>query len=398
MKSENPLTDTWLKGYKAKSARDEVFDTQVKGFGVRVTPTCKSFFYFRRVKGERTRFSLGKYPQTSLSEARKKALDILIAIERDTDPREAFRVRRRHTAVEGLQTFAVVSADWVKRHVEARGLRSQSEIERMIAKYVTPKWKSRTFTTIRRGDITALLDGIEDSSGASQADAVLAVIRGISNWYATRHEDYVSPFVKGMRRTVPAKRERILTDVEIRAIWVEAQAGGRFGAIIQIALLTAQRREKIAEMAWADVENGVWNVPRIGREKGTGGHLVLPPVALRIIEQQARTENHLYVFPGRGRGHFNGFSPCKRTFDKRLPGLDHWTLHDLRRTARSLMSRAGVRSEIAERVMGHAIEGVEGVYDRHSYREEKAEALKRLAALIETINNPSEANVVPLRA
>ena len=79
------LTDTWLQKYKPKSARDEIFDTQVSGFGVRVTPTCKSFFYFRRVKGERTRFSLGKYPETTLSEARKKALDVLVTIERGGD-------------------------------------------------------------------------------------------------------------------------------------------------------------------------------------------------------------------------------------------------------------------------------------------------------------------------
>jgi integrase len=74
-----------------------------------------------------------------------------------------------------------------------------------------------------------------------------------------------------------------------------------------------------------------------------------------------------------------------------------WTIHDLRRTARSLMSRAGVRSDIAERVMGHAIMGVEGVYDRHSYTDEKADALQRLSGLIEQILNPAPANVVPLK-
>ena len=59
-----------------------------------------------------------------------------------------------------------------------------------------------------------------------------------------------------------------------------------------------------------------------------------------------------------------------------------WVVHDLRRTARSLMSRAGVRPDIAERVLGHAISGVEGIYDRHDYRAEKAEALAKLAALV----------------
>jgi hypothetical protein len=73
-------------------------------------------------------------------------------------------------------------------------------------------------------------------------------------------------------------------------------------------------------------------------------------------------------------------------------------LHDLRRTARSLMSRAGVPSEHAERVLGHIIPGVEGTYNRHAYSDEKAVALARLAALIETIiNPPADSNVVVLR-
>ena len=73
--------------------------------------------------------------------------------------------------------------------------------------------------------------------------------------------------------------------------------------------------------------------------------------------------------------------------------IPHWTIHDLRRTARSLLSRAGVSSEHAERVLGHVIGGVEGIYDRHSYSQEKAQALRALAGLIDTILNPSD-NVV----
>jgi integrase len=77
--------------------------------------------------------------------------------------------------------------------------------------------------------------------------------------------------------------------------------------------------------------------------------------------------------------------------------LPHWTIHDLRRTAKTLMRRAGVSGELSERVLGHAIAGVEGVYDRHSYTEEKADALVRLAVLVERILDPAP-NVVPITA
>jgi integrase len=75
--------------------------------------------------------------------------------------------------------------------------------------------------------------------------------------------------------------------------------------------------------------------------------------------------------------------------------LPNWTLHDLRRTAKALMVRAGVRPDISERVLGHVIVGVEGTYDRHSYAEEKRDALEKLAAMVGHILNPPTSNVTP---
>jgi integrase len=124
--------------------------------------------------------------------------------------------------------------------------------------------------------------------------------------------------------------------------------------------------------------------------------LVLPPITLDVIRAQPRLGENPFVLAGRGNGHINGYSKAKRQFDAKLPGIsESWALHDLRRTSRSLMSRAGVRPDIAERVLGHVQPGVAGVYDRHSYRAEKADALQRLATLIEGIVHP-RANVLAL--
>ena len=241
---------------------------------------------------------------------------------------------------------------------------------------------------------------VEDGSGPRQADCVLGVLRSVMNWHAARVDDYAPPIVRGMRRDDPhaKKRARILDDDEIRTVWTAAKANGTFGAIIRLALLTAQRRAKIVSVRWQDVTvDGVWNIPAEEREKGSGGALVLPEVALDIIRAQKRVGDNSYVFAGRGDGHFSGWSPCKRSFDAKAK-VEPWVIHDLRRTARSLMSRAGVRPDVAERVMGHAIQGVEGVYDRHAYREEKADALAKLAGLIALILDPPAENVLPLHA
>jgi integrase len=282
---------------------------------------------------------------------------------------------------------------------------SGSEIKRILAQYAYPKWKDRPFLEIRRREVNDLLDDIADRNGKSQADSVLSVIRGIMTWYQSRDEDYTSPIVRGMKRDMNNKgRERILDDDEIRSLW--AAGDGPFGAMMKLCLLTAQRREKIATMKLDDIRDGVWTIAAEEREKGNAGKLTLPRMALDLIEAQPRFANNPYVFPGSQRGrragsrgpiHFTSWSMRKQELDAKLNFDKPWVIHDLRRTARSLMSRAGVSSEIAERVLGHSIAGVEGIYNRHAYTEEKAEALSKLAALIEHILNPSD-NVVPLRA
>jgi integrase len=133
------------------------------------------------------------------------------------------------------------------------------------------------------------------------------------------------------------------------------------------------------------------------RSRPPGELLRLPQLALDIIAKQPRIAGNPYVFGvGGGKGHFNSHSQRKEELDKKLAevllDMTGWVLHDLRRTSRSLLSRAGVRPDISERVLGHAIPGVEGVYDRHSYDQEKADALNRLATLIDTIVHPPEGN------
>jgi len=230
---------------------------------------------------------------------------------------------------------------------------------------------------------------------------VLTIVRSIMNWHATRPDDYNPPIVRGMRRQNPKdqERERVLTDDELRAIWKAAEAASTFGALIRFPLLTGQRRTKVATMTWADLSADLteWTVPKEPREKDTGGLLILPDAARAIIAAQPRLNSNDHVFAGRGGGGFSGFSASKIAFDAKLPSIkERWTLHDLRRTARSLMARAGIAPRIAERVLGHITSGVEGVYDRHRYDAEKADALRKLAALIDGIVN-ERANVVPIQ-
>jgi integrase len=372
------LSDLGVAALKPRASRYAFPDPELRGHYVRVSPTGgKAFAVVRRdpVTGKQVWAAIGKADVMSIEEARGQAR---VALQRIGQGLPAVAPR-----TEIPDTFTRVAESWMKRHVEAKGLRSRAEIERTLNKYVFPSWKDREFVSLRRSDIATLLDRIEDEHGARQADLVLAYLRAMATWYAARRDNYVPPFIRGMRRAPPVKRDRVLTDDEICAVWCEAEKSGSFGAIVRLALLTAQRREKLSTMRWEDIQHGVWTVPVETRGKGTGGELRLPALARDIIESMPRLEGNPYVFVGRTAGsHFNSFSKAKTVIDKAVPNILGWTIHDLRRTARSLMSRAGVRPDIAERVLGHVIGGVEGVYDRHRYDEEKAEALTKLAEMI----------------
>jgi integrase len=383
------LTDKGVSALKPRAQRYAFPDPELRGHFIRVQPSgSKSFVAVARDPyGKQIWASVGAADVLKIDDAREHARAALKRIKAGLPAFEAPPVKP--------DTFKAVAENWLKRHVAGKQLRSGREIKRVLAKYVYPHWQDLDFISIKRSDISALLDHIEDTNGSRQADLALAHLRSIANWFASRDDSYVSPFVRGMRRHKKEARARILDDGELRVIWKTAEGNGQFGAIVRLLLLTGQRREKVNSMKWADLADGVWTIATVDREKSNAGSLALPAQALAIIQAQPRVGENPYVFAGRGNGAYD-ISQSKAPFDRKLPKMPHWTLHDLRRTARSLMSRAGVRPDIAERVMGHAIAGVESVYDRHSYRDEKADALRRLAALVDGIANPRE-NVVAIR-
>jgi integrase len=399
------LTDRFCDRVKAAEAQIDYFDETVSGLALRVGRGRKSWTLHYTRDGTRARLTFGTYPAISLATARRKAIEAKGEIAEGRSP----------TPV-APDTLQAICEEYFGR--EGSRLRSRGSQEDVLGRLVYPTLGARPITDIRRTEIIRLLDRIEDENGPVQADRTLAMIRRIMNWHASRSDEFLSPIVRGMARTKPNERarERVLTDDELRAIWKATEltphtqppvAGSFpvtntgqgsnttsvsarvFASLVRFILLTATRRGEAGGAKRSEIVGAEWTIPA-SRYKTKHDHVVpLSSAACATIPAGSD-----WLFTLNGAAPIGGYSQPKAALDE-ASGVTGWTLHDLRRTARSLMSRAGVSSDHAERCLGHVIGGVRGTYDRHEYFDEKAKAFEALAAQIERIVRPQE-NVVTM--
>jgi len=326
-----------------------------------------------------------------LDRARNEAKKALGGVAAGRDPLQ----EKRKIEAQAQNTLHSICEEYLRR--EGKRLRGRDQSEATLKRLVYPRLGARQIDSIQRSEIVRLLDKIDDEHGAGMADNTLAHIRRILNWHATRTDNFRSPIVRGMARTKPKERarDRILTDDELRKVWKAAEASqGPFGYLVRYILLTMTRRSEAARMVDTELSGDDWVIPG-ARYKTKVDHVVpLPQAAGDLLARVPRIKGVPYIFTTGDRP-ISGFSKFKEAFDKAC-GVTGWTLHDLRRTGRSLMSRAGVPSDHAERCLGHVIGGVRGTYDRHAYHAEKKQAFEALASQIDRIVNPSP-NVIPMR-
>jgi integrase len=237
------------------------------------------------------------------------------------------------------------------------------------------------------------------------ADYCLAMMRALFNRHAVGSDDYTSPIIRGMALTSTKERarKRVLDRIEIKALWRACAKADIFGHFIRFAMLTATRRGETAGLRRTEIEGRDWTIPA-SRYKTNVDHVIpMSTAAVAVLAVIPRIGKGDLVFTVDGCKPLSGFGCRKEAFDKLMmeelraiaaengeDDLDavkmmRWTLHDLRRTARTLLSRAKVPAEHAEACLGHVKRGVEGTYDRYEYHDEKADAFGKLADLISDI-------------
>jgi integrase len=369
------LTDRFCDRAKpGKEPQTDYFDETVPGLALRVGRSKSWTLHYSR-NGKRARLTFGTYPTLSLAAARTRALEAKADIDAGHDPRSAKQ-----------DTLRAICEEYLKR--EGDSLRTTQWRRQQLERLVYPSLGDRPITEIKRSEVVRLLDGIEDGSGPVMADRTLAIIRRVMNWHASRSDEFRSPIVRGMARSKNQARSRTLSDDELRLVW---KAQSPIAPMARFILLTAARRSEVSGMTWAEIDKGDWILPAARNKTKVDLVRPLSSTALSVLKEAIETSH------GAREGSIFKLHPSTALDRLRAEvGFNDFTLHDLRRTSRSLMSRAGINADIAERCLGHVIPGVRGVYDRHEYHREKALAFEALASLILRIVQGT-AEVVPIK-
>jgi integrase len=367
------FSDRYLKAVKPALAgkRVHLWDAACPNLGLRVSDTGRKTFYLvKRVAGKvgATWFKLGRFPyELSLAQAREKARSLLADITEGKDPKRIALERKRAAEREArdaeaklFRQVAEQFSDWY----EKRNLRRTHTV-RTIRRELVSKWGDWPANEITHRDVIELVQAVVDrgqkvdpktgrrSGGKFAGRHVLGTARMLFGWAYRRELIDADPTSRIIPRELHGltmnelRRDRVLSDGELKQVWNAAgQMHYPFGPLVRLLLLTGSRLNEIAQSNWNefDLEKRILTVPA-ERMKMKAAHVIpLCDTAMEIIEGLPRFKHGDYVF-----SLSYGAKPMTNSHDRKkkldaLVGDDvkPYTLHDLRRTARTGMAVAGV--------------------------------------------------------
>lgn len=385
------FTDKWLGATSLTPAegRVEYVDGLCPGLHFRVSAHgVRTFSVMFRLNGKLTRRTIGRYPRVTLANARASALDVMRKAQEGIDARE-HRAREECTL-----TYEELVEAYVKKHLKPKA-RSWESVSKGLGHPRMGHFMKKRVADIRRRDVINLIDEIVAEGKPQAAINHLRHLKMMFNWAAGRDLIVASPCdgVKPPGRTF--ERDRILSDVEVVAVWNAAgQLRTPYGSMYRILMLTGQRRSEVAEMEWTEITNLVWTIPRERVKKDRPHAVPLCKTAAEILRNLPRYKGNPFVFTTnttsnrqleKGPRPSSNFNKTKQELD-RLSGTSGWTIHDLRRTVRSKLAELRVPEVVARKVLNHESGKVDRIYNRHDYLSEKREALakweKKLISLV----------------
>jgi integrase len=410
------FTDPLLASAKPRADRYEIRDSKIVGLGFIVQPSgAKSFAVRYRVDGKSIKYTLKpSYPLLSLKEARKQAQAALGDAAKGQDPVTLKRAAKL-AALAQQDTVASVAEAYLARPGHSSSWRY--EATRLIRREILPVLGAMPVADLMkreaRKQVRVLLRSIADRGSPILANRVLSLLKRLVSFAVEEELIDINPLSQLKAPSKENRRERVLSESELRLVWQAFEnAGFPFGPIGKLLLLTGARRGEIADLSWREINfrEAVWSLPATRAKNRQSCVIPLSDPTLAILSGLPRFEGSDYVFTSGGTSLKGAFSRSKRGLDAAITqanggeAIPSWVLHDLRRTVATNLQRLGTPWEVIESALNHVGKvrgGISGIYQRHGFENEKRAALDawatRLMQIIEG-REPDESNVVALRA
>lgn len=392
--------------------RVELPDPGLTGLYLVVQPSgAKSWAVRYRHAGKPRKMTLGKWPVIGLADARAAASSALEAVEYGRDPgSEKLAAKAERASNAEQDSIESLMKAYGKRKLS--NLRSGATVKRELERHAVAAWSGREIQTITKRDVLDLLDSIVDSGRLTTANRLRAYLGTFFNWCVERDVVLSSPMVGIKAPAKEVSRDRVLSDDEIRWFWLACEnAGQPWGTLGKLLILTGQRLGEVVGMTDGEIDGGTWHLSAHRTKNGRANDVPLSSLALDVLTSIKRIEGSAgYVNTTTGDTPVSGYFKGRNTIAEHMAQIaaeelrepveiPHWTFHDLRRTAATGMARLGIPVVDIEAVLNHVSgtkAGVAGIYNRHSYENEKRRALEAWARCIGDLAEGKPNNVVQL--
>ena len=382
MTQEVNFTVPWLDRLKTPEHRTDYRDKATRGLQLRVgIKGAKSFSYVFRLGSKMGRVSLGKYPDISLKTAREKTYEFRRLVALGIDPRsEKIEKLKREQ-----MTVNVMVVKFIQKYAKPENS-SWKQAESNLRLYLASTLGRKPIHEVTRPDIHLILDELVERGKHVAANRALAHIRKFFGWLVERGYLDHSPADHIKPRHTEQEREKVLSDDELKAIWISSEAiSSPYMAWIRLLILCGQRRLETASMRRSQIRDGCWHMSRSDTKNKQGHIIPLSTQAKSIVDHLLEQDGEYLIKTGLiGDKAINGFSKIKRQID-RLSGVEDWRIHDIRRTASTNLTKLGIDRFIVQKILNHSEKGATKIYDRYSYMDEKREALQKWADRLDEI-------------
>ena len=386
-----PLNDKRIKAMKPKAKRYLIADGGGLALEV-MTSGAKIWRYRYSLHGKQQPLvTIGEYPSISLQDARDRARKYGEAVSSGMSPIAA--AKKDRGIVQSHDSVRAFGDLWFAAEIAEKSKSYSTVTRRALDKDVYPAIGNKPLAEVNAGDVLAICDKIKGRGAPQMALLTRNVIKRMYEYAIARQVVTINTAQQLVARFIatPQSRTRVLSPDEIGRVMRTVYASDMsrvYKLALHLLIITMVRKSELIEAEWSefDLDAGIWRIPAERMKKDIEHWVYLSAQAVEMLrELQTLTHSQRFLFPMR-RG-YEDRPIAKSTLNQAVRAMktdvQHFVIHDFRRTASTHLHEMGMSSDAIEKALAHSIKGIKGVYNRAEYADERSKILQLWASFVD---------------